>query len=46
MDERYDVDEIEFWFENEGSWTAKEPRIRIANLVKLHSRQIPADGSS
>ena len=30
--ERYDVDEIEFWFENEGSWKSKEPRIRIANL--------------
>ena len=30
--ERYDVDEIEFWFENEGSWATKEPRIRIANL--------------
>ncbi|MCV0392251.1 MAG: hypothetical protein K5790_03035 [Nitrosopumilus sp.] len=30
--ERYDVDEIEFWFENEGSWRSKEPRIRIANL--------------
>lgn len=30
--ERYDVDEIEFWFENEGSWTKKESRIRIANL--------------
>lgn len=30
--ERYDVDEIEYWFENEGSWRAKEPRIRIANL--------------
>lgn len=30
--ERYDVDEIEFWFENEGSWTTKEPRIRIVNL--------------
>ena len=30
--ERYDVDEIEFWFENEGSWKTKEPRIRIANL--------------
>ena len=30
--ERYDVDEIEFWFENEGSWTAKGPRIRIVNL--------------
>jgi len=30
--ERYDVDEIEYWFENEGSWTKKESRIRIANL--------------
>ena len=30
--ERYDVDEIEYWFENEGSWKVKEPRIRIANL--------------
>ncbi len=30
--ERYDVDEIEYWFENEGSWKTKEPRIRIANI--------------
>ncbi len=30
--ERYDVDEIEFWFENEGSWNTKEPRVRITNL--------------
>ncbi|WP_299293910.1 hypothetical protein [Nitrosopumilus sp.] len=30
--ERYDVDEIEFWFENEGSWKTREPIIRIANL--------------
>ncbi len=30
--ERYDADEIEFWFENEGSWKIKESRIRIANL--------------
>jgi len=30
--ERYDVDEIEFWFENEGSWKNKESRIRIVNL--------------
>ena len=22
--ERYDIDEIEFWFENEGSWKVKE----------------------
>ena len=31
--ERYDVDEIEFWFENEGSWHTKEPRVRITNLA-------------
>jgi len=30
--ERYNVDEIEFWFENEGSWKSKETRIRIVNL--------------
>ena len=30
--ERYDVDEIEFWFENEGSWHKKESRIRIVNI--------------
>lgn len=30
--ERYDIDEIEFWFENEGSWKVKEPRVRITNL--------------
>ena len=30
--ERYDVDEIEFWFKNEGSWKTREPIIRIANL--------------
>ena len=30
--ERYDVDEIEFWFENEGSWKVKESRVRIVNL--------------
>jgi hypothetical protein len=30
--ERYDVDEIEFWFENEGSWKIKESRVRIVNL--------------
>jgi len=31
--ERYDLDEIEFWFENEGNWTTREPRIRIVNLA-------------
>ena len=30
--ERYDIDEIEFWFENEGSWKVKEQRVRITNL--------------
>jgi hypothetical protein len=30
--ERYDMDEIEYWFENEGSWTTKEPIVRIVNL--------------
>ena len=30
--ERYDMDEIEFWFENEGSWKIKESRVRIVNL--------------
>ena len=30
--ERYDVDEIEFWFENEGSWKNKESKIRIVNI--------------
>ncbi|HJJ22752.1 MAG TPA: hypothetical protein OQH54_03435 [Nitrosopumilus sp.] len=30
--ERYNIDEIEFWFENEGNWKTKEPRIRIVNL--------------
>ena len=27
-----EIDEIEFWFENEGSWKVKEPRVRITNL--------------
>ncbi len=30
--ERYNVDEIEFWFENEGSWKSRKTRIRIVNL--------------
>jgi len=30
--ERYNIDEIEFWFENEGSWKSRETRIRIVNL--------------
>jgi YesN/AraC family two-component response regulator len=31
--ERYDLDDIESWFENEGSWTNKASRIRIVNLA-------------
>jgi len=30
--ERYDVDDIESWFENEGSWQNKATRIRVINL--------------
>ncbi|EGG42623.1 hypothetical protein Nlim_0508 [Candidatus Nitrosarchaeum limnium SFB1] len=30
--ERYDVDDIESWFENEGSWQHKNSRIRVINL--------------
>ena len=30
--ERYDIDEVEFWFENEGSWNNRESRVRIVNL--------------
>lgn len=31
--ERYDVDDIESWFENEGSWANKASRVRITNLA-------------
>jgi len=30
--ESYNVDEIEAWFENEGSWNNKDVRIRITNI--------------
>ena len=30
--ERYDVDDIESWLENEGSWVNKASRIRVINL--------------
>jgi hypothetical protein len=30
--ERYDVDDIESWFENEGSWKSKNSRTRIVNI--------------
>ncbi len=30
--EMYNVDEIEFWFENEGSWTSRASRVRITNI--------------
>ena len=29
---RYDVDDIESWLENEGSWSNKASRIRVINL--------------
>ena len=28
----YNVEEIESWFENEGSWKNKDARVRITNL--------------
>ena len=28
----YNVEEIESWFENEGTWNNKEVRVRITNL--------------
>ena len=31
--ERYDLDDIESWFENEGSWKDKNSRVRIINLA-------------
>ena len=30
--ENYNVDEIEYWFKNEGSWKNKKSIIRIANM--------------
>ena len=30
--QRYDVEDIESWFENEGTWSNKKVRVRIANL--------------
>ena len=37
--ERYDVDEIESWFENEGSWNIKNVITRIMHNQNLN-RQI------
>lgn len=31
--EQYDLDDIESWFENEGSWTNKGSRTRVTNLA-------------
>lgn len=28
----YDVDEVESWFDNEGSWTSKPTIVRITNM--------------
>ena len=30
--ETYDIDEIESWFENEGSWNVKDVKTRIVNI--------------
>ena len=30
--EYYDVEEIESWFENEGTWRNKDSRVRVTNL--------------
>ena len=30
--ENYNVDEIEYWFKNEGSWKNKKSIIRITNM--------------
>lgn len=29
----YDLDDIESWFENEGTWKKKSSRIRVTNLA-------------
>jgi YesN/AraC family two-component response regulator len=31
--ETYDLDDIESWFENEGTWKNKSSRIRVTNLA-------------
>ena len=31
--ERYDLDDIESWFEDEGSWQDKNSRVRVVNLA-------------
>ncbi len=31
--EQFDLDDIESWFENEGSWTNKVTRVRLTNLA-------------
>ena len=31
-DQDYNTEEIESWFENEGSWKNKDARVRITNL--------------
>ena len=31
--EQFDLDDIESWFENEGSWTNKATRVRLTNLA-------------
>ena len=41
--ELYDVDEIESWFENEGSWKNKDVRMRITNICLLYTSPSPRD---
>ena len=31
--DNYNVDEIEYWFKNEGSWKSKKSIIRITNMA-------------
>ena len=31
--ERYDLDDIESWFENEGSWKSKDVIVRVTNMA-------------
>ncbi len=31
--ETYDLDDIESWFENEGTWNDKSSRVRVTNLA-------------
>ena len=52
--ESYDVDEIESWLENEGSWKSSRARVRVVNIShyvqsryeqRSRFRMAPGDGS-